>query len=279
MIGGLQDVHTRQTGAAISRGGLPKRLFDVPQGPQLRTRISFVIVPREKTVMQAKDVMTRDVLTIAPEASIVQAVRLMLQKRISGVPVVDAAGNIVGMVTEGDFLRRSETETQRRRPRWLEFLIGPGRLATEYVHASARKVSEVMTAEVQCATEDTPLEEVVHLMERHRIKRVPVLRGKQLVGIITRTNLVRALADRTQEDQALPDDTAIRERLLAELKKQHWIKLAMIDIAVTNGAVEFSGMLTDERQRHALRVAAENVPGVKKVNDERIWIEEVSGML
>jgi CBS domain-containing protein len=229
--------------------------------------------------MQAKDVMTRDVLTIAPEASIVQAVRLMLQKRISGVPVVDAAGSIVGMVTEGDFLRRSETETQRRRPRWLEFLIGPGRLANEYAHASARKVAEVMTAEVHCATEDAPLEEVVHLMERHRIKRVPVLRGNQLVGIVTRRDLVRALADRSQEEQVSPDDTAIRERLLAELKKQHWIKLAMIDIAVTNGVVEFSGMLTDERQRHALRIAAENVPGVKKVNDERIWIEEVSEML
>jgi len=230
--------------------------------------------------MKANDVMTRDVVTIPQDASILQAVRLMLQKRISGLPVVDAMGNLIGMVTEGDFLRRSETETQRRRPRWLEFLIGPGRLANEYIHASGRKVGEVMTDEVRSATEDTPLGEIVHLMEHYRIKRVPVLRGRELVGIITRTNLVRALVDRSRETPvSSPDDTAIRERLLVELKKQHWIPLAMIDIVVKNGAVAYSGVLTDERQREALRVAAENVPGVKAIDDDGIWIEQVSAML
>lgn len=230
--------------------------------------------------MKANDVMTREVITIGPDASILEAVRLMLQHRISGLPVVDAVGYLQGIVTEGDFLRRSETDTQRKRSRWLEFLLGPGRLADEYTHASGRKVSEVMTPDVYTVTEDTPLEQIVNLMERRRVKRLPVMRDDRIVGIVTRANLMRALAGLALAERPVAaDDAAIRERLVAELKRQSWAPLGLMDVVVKNGVVNLSGAVTDEREREAIRVAAENIPGVSKVVDHLIWIEPTSGMV
>ena len=220
--------------------------------------------------MKAADVMTRDVVTIAPEASIMEAVRLMLQHRISGLPVVDAGGRLHGVITEGDFLRRAETGTQRKRSRWVEFLLGPGRLATEYAHTSGRKVDEVMTPDVHTVTDDAPLEQVVHLMERYRVKRIPVMRDDKLVGIVTRANLMRALAGfALTASPVAAGDAAIREQLLTELKKQPWAPVGLIDVVVKDGVVKLSGALTDERERlGAIRIAAENIPGVKKVEDQ-----------
>ena len=153
--------------------------------------------------MKARDIMTPDVVSVDPDASVAEAAQLMLQRRISGLPVVDQAGELVGVITEGDFLRRAEMGTQRRRSRWIEILIGPGQLASEYVQTSGRKVHQVMTTNVQTATEDTTLEDIVRLMERRRIKRVPILRGKKLVGIISRANLLQALAQIAHEVQSV----------------------------------------------------------------------------
>lgn len=226
--------------------------------------------------MRAKDVMTRDVLTVGRDASIVDAARSMLQRRISGLPVVDAAGTLVGIVTEGDFLRRAETETQRQRPRWIEFFVSPGRLADDYAHASGRKIYEVMTSEVHVASEDTPLEDIVAQMERHRIKRLPVMAGKMLVGIVTRADLLRAVAETAHDDVALkPADQGIRERLLVELEKQPWVPLA-VNVGVKDGVVRLSGLISDERQRQALCVAAENVPGVKAIDDRLSLVDPVA---
>ena len=144
--------------------------------------------------MNVKDVMTPHVLAVTPDESIFVAARLMLQKKISGLPVVDGLGNLVGIVSEGDFLRRAETGTKRQRPKWMEFFLGPGRLADEYVQISGRKVRDVMTEDVRTVTPDAPLEDVVRLMERHHIKRVPVVDGGKIVGIVTRANLLRAMA-------------------------------------------------------------------------------------
>src|ERR1700730_6324660 len=152
--------------------------------------------------MEVRDVMTPRVISIEADAPIMRAVRLMLQNRISGLPVVGPKGELVGMVTEGDFLRRGEIGTQRRRNRWLEFLIGPGRLADEYVHARGRRGGEVMTRERVPVPEDPPLDEVVRLMERHRIKRLPVLRDGKLVGIVTRANIMHALVSLAAETKA-----------------------------------------------------------------------------
>src|SRR5262249_55779721 len=230
--------------------------------------------------MKAVDVMTREVVSIPPDASILEAVRLMLQHRISGLPVIDASGSLQGVVTEGDFLRRVETGTERKRSRLLEFLLGPGRLATDYLHAAGRKVGEVMTPDVRTVGEDDPLEKIVHMMERYRIKRVPVMRGGKVIGIVTRANLMRALASLALAAHPVAaDDAAIRERLLAELKRHAWAPVGLIDVVVKDGVVKLSGALTDEREREAIRVAAENIPGVKKVEDHLVWIEPSTGVI
>jgi CBS-domain-containing membrane protein len=230
--------------------------------------------------MQAKDVMTHPVISVSTRGSILEAVRLMLQHKISGLPAFDGSGNLAGIVTEGDFLRRAETDTLRRRPRWIEFFVGPGKLAEEYVHASARKVSEVMTTEVHAVSEDTPLDEVVTIMEQHRIRRVPVMRGKKVVGIVTRANLLRALMNAAQQRQSMStDDATIRSQLLSHLAYQKWAPTEAIDVAVVNGTVTLSGFITDERQRRALCIAAENIPGVKKVEDQLAWLVPGAGVM
>jgi hypothetical protein len=194
--------------------------------------------------------------------------------------VVDQSGALVGVVTEGDFLRRAETGTTRKRPRWLEFLVGPNRLAEEYVETHGRKVGEVMTREPITITEDTPLDEVVARMEHRRIKRLPVMRGSQIVGIVSRANLMRALA--TLGRAAPPPaetDTAIRRQLLAEFEKQFWAPAALIDVAVKDGVVELWGTILEGSQGEAIRVCAENIPGVKSVVSHLTWIEPMSGMV
>lgn len=229
--------------------------------------------------MKTGDLMTRTVVTVPPDASILQAIRLMMQNRISGLPVVDAEGVLVGIVTEGDFLRRREAGTQKQRSRWIEFFVGPGQLAQEYVQSSGRKVHEVMSTELYTATEDTPADEIVSLMERRRIKRVPVLRDGKVVGIVTRANLLRALPGvlRAMTPESA-DDAAIREQLLAELASQRWAPVASISVTVRDGIVRLSGALSDERQRAALRVAAENIPGVRGIEDDLVWVEPMTGM-
>ena len=230
--------------------------------------------------MKAKDVMTDHVVFIEPDATIMQAARLMLGRRISGLPVVDRTGNLVGIVTEGDFLRRVETNTQRRRPRWLEFLVGPGRLADEYTHTHGRKVEEVMTPDPVTVAEDTSLEEVVRMMEKRRIKRLPVVSGQKLVGIVSRANLVRALATVARDAKPdAPSDEIIRERFMAEIGKQSWAPAPAIEIHVRNGSVELWGTFADDRVRSALIVAAENVPGVKNVRDNLVWVDPMSAMV
>src|SRR5262245_43271393 len=229
--------------------------------------------------MKTADIMTRNVVAVQPETTVVQAADLMLAHRISGLPVVDRDGHVVGIVTEGDFLRRPETGTQRQRPRWVQFLLGPGRLAEEYVRSSSRKVDDVMTRSVHTIREATPLSDAVELMERHRIKRLPVLRDDKLVGIVSRANLLHALASLAREiEPTSADDAAIRESLLAELSRQSWAPLGLIDIVVRHGTVEFWGTLLDERKRRALILAAENVRGVKSVRDHLVYVEPISGM-
>jgi CBS domain-containing protein len=227
--------------------------------------------------MQVKDVMTINVISIGADESIANAARLMLQNRISGLPVVDKEGELVGMVTEGDFLRRGELGTQRRRPKWLEFVVGPGKLAEEYVRASGRKVEDVMTPDPWTIREDDSLEAVVEMMERHRIKRLPVTRGDRMVGIVSRANLMHALATVARD---LPPpaggDSAIRANILAAVAKQDWAP--RINVIVKDGVAELRGVVTDDRERQALVVAAENVAGVKKVHDHLVWVEPISGL-
>jgi len=227
--------------------------------------------------MQVRDMMTTNVISVGADEPIVKAASLMLQNRISGLPVVDKQGELVGMVTEGDFLRRGELGTQRRRPKWLEFILGPGKLAEEYVRTSGRKVEDVMTPNPLTIRDDDTLEAVVEMMERHHIKRLPVTRGGRMVGIISRANLMHALA--TYAPNLSPPsggDSAIRANILAAFAKQDWAP--RINVIVKDGVAELYGVIADERERRGLVVAVENVAGVKKVRDHLVWVEPMSGM-
>ena len=234
--------------------------------------------------MNAADIMTQPVVTVTPATKIAEAARLMLQHRISGLPVVDERNRIVGIVTEGDLLRRSELGTNRQRTRWVELLIGPGRLAHDYVEAHARNVGEVMSPEVAYVSAADALRDVVRLMEKRHVKRVPVLENGRLVGIISRANLVRALVHAMTRTAAFDAasthvDSEIRDRIVAEIARQPWGPRFSVDVTVENGIVELDGSITNERERTALKVLAETVPGVKAVHDRLVWVEPVSGFV
>jgi CBS domain-containing protein len=227
--------------------------------------------------MQVRDVMTANVISVAAQATILEAARTMLRNRISGLPVVDADGRLVGMVTEGDFLRRSEIGTERRRPKWLEFVLGPGRVAQDYVRAAGRKVEDVMTRDPVAVREDDDLETVVELMERRHVKRFPVLRDDKIVGIVSRANLMRALVGLARTEMApAGGDRAIRELIVAAFAKQPWAP--HVNVVVKESVAELWGTITDERERQACVVTAENVAGVRAVHDHLIWVEPISGM-
>jgi CBS domain-containing protein len=232
---------------------------------------------QRRTTMQVKDVMTREVIAIGADETVLTAARLMLQHRISGLPVLDKDGELVGIVTEGDFLRRGELGTQRRRPKWLEFIIGPGRLAEEYVHAAGRKVDEIMTTDPFTIDEDEPLEKVVEVMERRRVKRLPVTHKGRMIGIVSRANLMHALASLARGTSApAGGDSQIRDDVLAAIAALGWAP--RVNVTVKDGITELWGAITDERERQALIVAAENVPGVVRVHDQLVWVEPMSGM-
>jgi CBS domain-containing protein len=229
--------------------------------------------------MKAEDVMTLGAATVRPDASTADAAELMLQYRISGLPVVTDKGNLVGMITERDFLRRSETGTTQRRPRWSELLFLPGVLADDYVRSHSRTVADVMTREVITVSDGTPLDEVVALMERHNVKRLPVLRDGKIVGIVSRANLLRAIARQLgSETFSSESDRMIRDRIIRELRNQPWSPRASIDITVRDGVVKLRGFVSDERLRRGIRVAAETAAGVKAVNGEIEVISPAIGL-
>jgi CBS domain-containing protein len=229
--------------------------------------------------VKAKDVMTHRIVSISAGASIAEMGQLMLDNRISGLPVVDDNGDLVGIVTEGDCLRRVETGTERNRPRWLEFLVGQRRLSSEYIQTHGRKVEDVMTTPPVTITEDTPLDEIVHLMETRRIKRLPVVRGRKVVGVVSRADLLHALLSMAPKAPAGSEtDAAIREKFMAELAKQPWAPPGL-NITVQDGVVDLWGVVFAGHQREAAIVAAENIPGVKSVRSHIAWMEPVSGMV
>src|SRR4051812_6709969 len=236
------------------------------------------MVRNRRPSMRAHQIMTRSVVTVAPETAILEAANLMLQRHVSGLPVVDAAGKLVGIVSEGDFIRRSEIGTQRKPGRWLKFLLGTGEAATDYVHEYGRKVSDVMTRDPLTITEDTTLEEIVTSMETSGVKRLPVMRGDTLVGIVSRANLLQAVASLARE---IPDPTAdddhIRSRVIAAIEKNDWSPFGL-NVIVRDGIVHLTGVITEERSRQASMVAAQNVAGVRKVHDHLCWVDTMSGI-
>ncbi len=218
--------------------------------------------------MRAQDVMTTGVATIRSDASIAEAVRRMVDDRISGLPVVDAGGEIVGMLTEGDLLRRVELATLPQRPAWLNFLRGPDLAAEEYVRTHTRTVADLMTPEPVTVDAAAPLQEVVGEMQRHRVRRVPVLRDGRLVGIVSRADLVRALgASLPPAASPARSDAEIERDFKAELDRQSWTGNIAIEVAVEQGVLRLSGVAPSDAVRLALRAAAEQIPGVVAVEN------------
>jgi len=229
--------------------------------------------------MKAKDVMTPRVLTVSENATVLDAAQLMVKRRISGLPVVDANGGLVGMITEGDLMHRTEIATGQERSGFLAFLIGPGRAAEDYVRAHGRLIKEVMSVDPVSVTEDTGLDRIVSLFDKRKIRRVAVLRDGHIVGIVTRANLLKAFVKNAQYPKATNvSDGEIRSRILAEMEKSAWAPTAMVEVVVDEGVVKLTGTILDERDRGALRVLAENTPGVRGVQDDMIWVEPYSGM-
>jgi CBS domain-containing protein len=218
--------------------------------------------------MKVSEVMSRDVLSVEPQDTVRKAADLMLRFGVNGFPVLDR-GKLVGIITQGDFLRRAETGMERHRSRLAELFADSGRLAEEYVHSHGCTVTDVMTRDVVTVAPDAPLSDAVELMVRHHVKRLPVLRGGGVIGIISRVDLLHAFLVATlKAAPAALDDAAISDRLKAELAQHPKIAAGSVETSVENGVVVLRGPVQDPRQRTALRVAAENIPGVKRVVDD-----------
>jgi len=219
--------------------------------------------------MRAIDVMTSEVVTVSDNASVAEVAKLLAERSISAVPVVDAANRVIGMVSEGDLLHRTETGTERRRSWWLDMLASTNQLAGDYIKSHSGLVKDVMTRDVISVSDTTPVADIAIALETNLIKRVPVLRDGKLVGIVSRANLVRALAtssDQPSSDTEI-DDLSIRDKLLAELKAQRWAEVSPANVTVKDGVVHLWSSYLSEQEKRALIVAAENTPGVRRVED------------
>jgi CBS domain-containing protein len=219
--------------------------------------------------MNASAIMVPDVITVKPDDTVEDVAGLLLVNCISAAPVVDDTGKIVGIVSEGDLLRRVENRTAHERPWWLKLLVGREFLAAEFIKECGRKVADVMTREVISAEPDTPVADIASLLERHRIKRVPIVQNGKIVGIVSRANLIQALAvcrNKSLEPQTIAD-AELREKLVSRLKAEPWIRPSLINVTVADGTVDLWGIADSPSEKEALRVAVEVMPGVKTVND------------
>lgn len=219
--------------------------------------------------MLAHEIMSRHVITIDADAPVSEAVATMLSHRIGGLPVVDSAGKLVGMVSESDFVRRAELDTDKRQPpRWLLLLTSPDQTARDFMRQSGRKVGQIMSPNPITIAEDTSLEQIVLLMESHGYRRFPVMRGDTIVGMVTRRDFVGALANLSLDTIAFSqDDTEIRRGVTEALSSAAW-RPCGLNIAVHDGVVTLRGMVRSENIGKAAIVAADNVRGVKRVEDQ-----------
>jgi CBS domain-containing protein len=228
--------------------------------------------------MIVADVMTRHVLSVAPDAAVEEAAKLMLSRGISGLFVVDGKEELAGVVTEGDLLRRDELGTERFRPWWLRMLVSPGRQAADFTRTHGRRVRDVMTEQVISVASTANLEEVVATMETHRIKRVPVTEAGRVIGVVSRSDLLRALVGRVrQEAPTATDDRSIRTAILDALDNASWAPLTALNVTVSEGVVDMWGTITNDDERRAICVIAENTLGVKAVHDHLVYVKPYSG--
>ncbi|MDJ0982302.1 MAG: CBS domain-containing protein [Kiloniellales bacterium] len=219
--------------------------------------------------MQAKDVMTTNVVTVQIGTGVPEIARLLLKHRISAVPVVDSDQRILGIVSEGDLMRRTETDTERRHSWWLEAMLSTEDRAREYIKVHGRKAGDVMTRDLISVTEETPLYEIAGLLEKHHVKRVPVTRDGRLIGIVSRANLLHGFAAKEARTTGpgSSDDQTIRENLLHTLAKEAGLDMALINVIVNDGVVQLWGLVGSGTEKKAAQVSAESTPGVKRVEN------------
>jgi CBS domain-containing protein len=221
--------------------------------------------------MRAHQIMTRNVVTVSPETPVIEAAKAILQHHVGGLPVVDAGGKLVGMVSDGDFVRRAEIGTERRRGRWLSPLVGRNTIATDFVRAHGRKVGDIMTPNPATIAQDTSLEQIVEVMEANNIKRLPVVDGDRLVGVVSYADFVQAFASLANHvPDPTADDDELRNQVIAAIDKAA-LHPCRFTVAVLDGVVYLNGVVKDDKMRQAARVAAECVAGVKEVR-EHLWI-------
>ncbi|MBY5833303.1 CBS domain-containing protein [Rhizobium ruizarguesonis] len=228
--------------------------------------------------MLVQAIMTSPPITVPASCSVAEAAKRMLDNKISGLPVVDANGALVGIVSEGDFLRRSELNTERKRSWLLEWLTSSGKIADEYVRAHGRRVEEVMTVPVSAIAPTASIADAVSLMERQDVKRLPVVADGRLVGIVARSDLLRALSQALPAAAVSAGDAQIQAAIDAELARQSWSRNGFIHCRVANGVAELSGTIFDERERLAAKVAVENVAGVTSIKDQLVWVDPYYGV-
>jgi CBS domain-containing protein len=226
--------------------------------------------------MIAADVMVCNVITVRADTSVEKIAETLLANRISAVPVVNEAGGLVGIVSEGDLIHRVEAGTERHRSWWLELLTGKEILAREFVKSHARKAADVMTRPVITVKPSTPLGELASLLEKHRIKRVPVVNDGKIVGIVSRANLVQALVriGNKSAPAASVEDSTLHDNILAQLRSTSWADASNISVVVNNGTVELWGIVDSEIEKNAIRVAVEVTPGVRQVSN-RLVVEHM----
>lgn len=220
--------------------------------------------------MRAKDIMTANVFSVHPDTSVHDVAKLLLAKRISAAPVVDGANRVCGIVSEGDLLRRHETGTEKSRSWWTSLIATTEVRADQYVKAHGLRARDVMTPKVATVDEDAPVSEIVDILESQNIKRVPVMRGDRLVGIVSRSNLLQGLVATLETREARvgqPEDTAIQKAIMAELTQNLSATATDVSVVVRNGVVHLWGMMDSEEERKAVEVMAENVAGVTAVEN------------
>lgn len=227
--------------------------------------------------MHIKDIMTIGPATVGPDTTIAEAGRFMLDRRLSALPVIDREDRLLGIVTEGDLLRRPELGTEPTIGWWRGFLA-PETSARDFVRTRGRHVGEVMTAAVETITTTTNLADAVALMERRRFKQLPVVQGAVLIGLLTRRDIIAALLDTLKmvEDTALSDD-AIATMVRSTIVASKWAPKGMVTVAVKSGVVTLAGTVFSLAEREALQVIAENAAGARGLEDHMVVLDPVSG--
>jgi len=220
--------------------------------------------------MKAADVMATKVITVRLDTPVATVAEVLLANRISAVPVVNDKDALVGIVSEGDLIHRVEAGTERNRSWWLELLTGKELLAHEFLKSHARTAADVMTRAVISVQPDTPLSDIASLLEKHRIKRVPVVTNGKIAGIVSRANLIQALVRDAKASEAPVDDVTLHSNIIEQLCLKPWVDPSTINVIVNNGAVELWGIVDSETQKNAIRVAVEVTPGVRQVANKLV---------